>query len=757
MYIYIIDRAALPGAPEAEGPMNFDLSDDQEMLRSTFARFLDENSSTARVRAALPSGLDRAMWKGLGELGAFAIRVPESAGGLGLGLLDAALLMEEAGRTLASGPLAETIVAARLLGQLGGDVAEQLLGRVLAGEALATVAFHDISESPVQWIAGGAVAEAVVARKGNQVVLVTLSRRSAESQPEPNLASTPLAEIDLREQSQTVLGSGAEALKSFAQGIEEWKLLISAALAGLGRESVKLAAAYASQRKQFGKFIGAFQAVSHPLADRLGDVDAGKLLVWKAIRDIADGAPDAAATISLAAWWNSDAAGKAVAQALHTFGGYGLTTEYDIHLYNLRAKAWPLVFGDPQLFIEEAGRRLYAGERAELPEAGNVGIDFDLGDEARAITKEIEAFFAKNVTPQMRAKFHYSWEGYNPGINRKLAQAKLLFLGWSKEMGGRGIPPYARLAAMEAFEEQGYSNPAHNVTQMVGLIIYRFGSEELKRDVLTKILSGEVICSLGYSEPGSGSDVFAAQCRATRDGDGWRIDGTKMFTSGANLTDYVFILTRTDPEAPKHKGLTMFLVPLRTKGVTVQPVYTFQDERTNITFYDGVRIPDSFRLGGVNEGARTMAAGLELEQGGGFGKVQRAMLKAAVQFCRETQRNGRPLIELTQAQVRLARAAASLMVSDLFTFRSLWASVNKKPNEGFGPMAKMYSSEKFLSDARDLLDLTAPASLAKRAGPAGFLNQCYRHAQGTTIYGGTSEVHRSMIAERALGMPRTRD
>jgi alkylation response protein AidB-like acyl-CoA dehydrogenase len=735
--------------------MNFDLTDDQEILRSTFARFLDENSSTARVRAALPGGFDRALWNGLGELGAFAIRVPESAGGLSLGLLDAALLMEEAGRTLASGPLAETIVVARLLGQLGGRAAEELLGRVLSGEAVATIALHDITESPVQWIAGGAVAEAVVARSGNDIVLVTIAAGTVEA--EPNLASTPLAQIDLARQPRTVLGSGGAALGTFAQGIEEWKLLISAAVAGLGREAVKLAAAYASQRKQFGQFIGAFQAISHPLADRLGDVDGGKLLVWKAIRDIADGSSEAAATISLAAWWNCDAAGKAVAQALHTFGGYGLTTEYDIHLYNLRAKAWPLVFGDPQLFIEEAGRRLYCGETAELPEAGNVSIDFDLGDEARAIVKEIHEFFAKHVTPEMREKFHYSWEGYNPQINRKLAQAKLLFLGWSKEMGGRGIAPYSRWAAMEAFEEEGYNNPAHNVSQMVGLIIHRFGSEELKREVLTKILAGEVICSLGYSEPGSGSDVFAAQCRATRDGDGWRIDGTKMFTSGANLTDYVFMLTRTDPEAAKHKGLTMFLVPLKTKGVTVQPVFTFQDERTNITFYDGVRIPDSYRLGGVNEGARTMAAGLELEHGGGFSKVQRAMLKAAVQLCREIKPKGRPLIEQTQAQVRLARAAADLMVSDLFTFRSVWASVNKKPNAGFGPMAKMYSSERFLADARDLLDLTAPASLSKREGPAGFLNQCYRHAQGTTIYGGTSEVHRSMIAERALGMPRTRE
>jgi alkylation response protein AidB-like acyl-CoA dehydrogenase len=734
--------------------MNFDLTDDQEMLRVTFARFLDENSSTVRVRAALPSGFDKSLWQGLGELGAFSIRVPESAGGMDLGLFDAVLLMEEAGRTLASGPLAETLVAARLLAQLGGSGTEALLARVLSGEAVVTVALHDSAETPAQWIAGGAIAEAVIARKGNDIVLATVAESARKS--EPTLASTPLARIDISKQSQKVLGSGAAALKIFAQGIEEWKLLISAALAGLARESVKLAAAYASERKQFGQFIGTFQAISHPLADRLGDADGGKLLVWKAIRDIADKADEAGATISLAMWWNCEGAAKAVAQALHTFGGYGLTTEYDIHLYNLRAKAWPLVFGDPLLHIEAAGRRLYSGEKTELPDVGNVPIDFDLGDEARAISKEIDAFFEKNVTPQMREKFHYSWEGYNPEINKKLADAKLLFLGWPQEMGGRGIPAYARLAAMEAFEEQGYSNPAHNVTSMVAAIIYRFGSDELKRDVLSKLVAGEAICSLGYSEPGSGSDVFSAQCRATRDGDGWRIDGTKMFTSGANLADYVFMLTRTDPDLPKHKGLTMFLVPLKAKGVTIQPVYTFQDERTNITFYDGVKVPDSYRLGGVNEGSKTMSAGLELEHGGGFSKAMRPPQRAAVQLCKEITRNGRPLIEQTQAQVRLARAAANVMVSDLFTFRSMWASVEKKPNAGFGPMAKMYSSEKFLTDARDLLDLTAPDSLSKREGPAGVINLAYRHAQGTTIYGGSSEVHRSMIAERALGMPRTR-
>ncbi len=200
----------------------------------------------------------------------------------------------------------------------------------------------------------------------------------------------------------------------------------------------------------------------------------------------------------------------------------------------------------------------------------------------------------------------------------------------------------------------------------------------------------------------------------------------------------------------------MFIVPLKSPGVEIKPVYTFQGERTNITFYDGVRIPDSYRLGDVNAGVKVMSAGLELEHGGGFGNVQRKMVRAAEQLCRQVQYRGRALIEDPNAQRRLARASAHVALSEVLAYRALWAGAEKQPNLAFGPMIKLFSSEKFLEDSADLLNLTAPYSLSNREGPAAFLNQCYRHAHGTTIYGGTSEVHRSMVAERNLGMPRSR-
>ena len=227
-------------------------------------------------------------------------------------------------------------------------------------------------------------------------------------------------------------------------------------------------------------------------------------------------------------------------------------------------------------------------------------------------------------------------------------------------------------ALHQAWEEVGWSSHAISTTGLVGTMIRLFGSDELKREVLTKIVAGEVICSLGYSEPGCGSDVFAAATRATRDGEGWRIDGSKMFTSGANIAEYVLMLTRTNPDVPKHKGLTMFIVPLKTPGVTIQPVFTFQDERTNITYYDGVKVKDSYRLGAVDGGVKVMAGALEMEHGGGFAKSQRHMVHAAEDLCREIQYRGRPLIEDPTAQVRLARATAHVFLSEVIAYRAVW-------------------------------------------------------------------------------------
>jgi len=733
--------------------MQLDLTSDQQMMVETFGRFLDTENSIARVRGALPTGFDAAMWRGLADLGALQIRVPESAGGLGLGLFDAGLLLEHAGRTLVSGPLAEAIVAARLLAQLDPEDTAGLRDDVAAGDCVLTLALHDTGTQPEQLVAGGAVADAVIARAGDELALTRFASHTAA---EPTLASTPIARLRPDAGERTVLARGADAVALFQMAVEEWKLLTALALAGLSREALRLASAYAVERIQFDRPIGSFQAVSHPLADASVRVDAGRLLAWRAIRDLADGDPGAGAAVSTALWWACGSAETAVAQALHTFGGYGLTLEYDIHLYNLRAKAWPLVLGDPDRLLDEAARRRYGGESAALPDPGPVPVEFGYGAEAAALAAETRAFFEANFTAELKAKAHYSYEGFDAGFHKQMAAAGLLFPAWPERMGGRGSSPYAMQSVYEVWDEYQWTGHPQRTTHIIGHMIDRFGSDTLKATALKEIIAGEAVCALGYSEPASGSDVFAAKTRAVRDGDGWRIDGQKMFTSGAECSRYVILLARTRQDGPKHAGLTMFLVPLDAEGVTIQPVHTFQEERTNITYYDNVFVPDSHRLGEVDGGVKVMAGALEIEQGMTFARHHGELLRAAERFCRDTRRQGRPLLEERDTQRRLAAAAANLAAAQVLHCRTLWTAAEGKPNPAYGPASKMFSSEVYKHDALDLLNLTAPESLAFANADAKRINLAYRHSQVATIYGGTSEVQRSLIAERQLGLPRTR-
>jgi len=734
--------------------MQLEPGSDQKMMADMFARFLDANSSMARVRAALPGGFDAALWRGLAEQGAFSIRISEQAGGLGLGIFDAGLLMEEAGRTLVSGPLAEGIIAAGLLTQLDPYNKSALRDAVLAGEKIVTLALHDVELQPEQLVAGGTVAAAVIARAGNEIVLVRLGEQSDNA--ESTLASTPIARLRLNCGERIVIGEGAVAIAAFTAAIEEWKLLIALALIGLAQESIRLASAYACERIQFDRPIGSFQAISHPLAQCIVEVDAGRLFAWQAIKKIAGGDNDAAAAVSMATWWACVTAEKAVAQALHTFGGYGLTLEYDIHLYNLRAKAWPLVLGDPDLLLSEAARRRYQEEAVSLPDVGPISVDFSLGDDADALAQELSAFFDANLTPELRAKAHYSFDGHDAGLHKKLGDAGLLFPAWPRHMGGRAASVYAVQAALQVWHDNDWTTHMQATCNMVGYIMDRFGTDQLKSEALSRVAAGDAGCALGFTEPGSGSDVFAAKTRAIRDGDGWRIEGQKMFTSGAESADYVLLLARTDPDAPKHRGLTMFIVPLKSHGVTIQADHTFQEERTNITFYDGVYVADSYRLGDVGAGLKVMAASLEIEHAMTLVKEHEHLLAAAERLCRTTVRNGQPLIEQLSVQKRMARCAANVAASGVLNFRALWATEEKKSDLAYGPASKMFSSEVYKSDAFDLLNLTAPESLAFASREAAFINQCFRHSQVATIYGGTSEVHRSMVAEKQLGLPRTR-
>jgi alkylation response protein AidB-like acyl-CoA dehydrogenase len=734
--------------------MNLGLSEDSEIIKSTFERFFANEVTPARVRAAEPVGFDVDLWRKLVELGVPTMRLSAEAGGGGMSLFDTTLMMEQAGRRLAAAPIAESIVALRILGELGGAVAAEWIAKAGDGKTVIALALQQAQPGKTQLVPGGAVASAVLTFDGREVAIVVPDGPL----PAPsNLGGSALGWFDPGRGKRAVVAANAQAGRVFAAGLEEWKLLMSAALIGLSREALEMAAAYAKERIQFGVPIGTHQGISHPLANDIIDADGGSLFLSWTLRAIADRHAEAGASVSMVWWWAARTATHSVAHALHTFGGYGLTNEYDIQLYHRRAKAWTLVLGDPTEELIRGGQRLFGGVETSLPDVGAIEFDYTTPVHAVTLADETRAFFERILTPQLRAKAHYSFEGHDWGVHRALGAAKLLYPDWPQKWGGRGADAEAAAASGLVWDEFGWTILPRAVTGMIARIVMLFAKPEVQEEVLPRMGAGEILASLGYTEPSCGSDVFAARTRAVRDGDDWVIDGQKMFTSGANLASYVLLLTRTDPDAPKHKGLTLFLVPLDTPGIEIRPVYTFMDERTNATFYTQVRISDRYRLGEVNGGVKVMSAALQLEQGGGTMYVHlREMVDLVVAWAPTARGNGRDLLNDRNALMRLARVAARARIGEGLAARVSWTRSEKLPDHAYGPASKVFSTEAYIADSADLLDLTAPDSLLRSRSGLGLIEEGYRHSTAMSIYGGTSEVLRSMIAERRLGLPRSR-
>jgi hypothetical protein len=279
------------------------------------------------------------------------------------------------------------------------------------------------------------------------------------------------------------------------------------------------------------------------------------------------------------------------------------------------------------------------------------------------------------------------------------------------------------------------------------------------------VLSGDALICLGFSEPDAGSDVAAARTRAVRDGDTWLISGQKMFTTLAHEARWVFLLTRTNQDGPKHAGLTMFLVPMDSPGISLSAIHTLGGERTNITFYDNVRVDDRCRVGGVGDGWQVLTTALTTERGSAMAAIPifvgahgRLLDRAIAEAARP--RSGGRLIDNPTVRQRLAASRLEYEVSKLLGYRSVWVAGRHGPASVEAAMAKLSASEYFQRAAADLLDIFGPAGLlqhGEEGAPAdGWIEHAHRHAAVTTIYGGTSEIMRNIIADHKLKLPRSR-
>ena len=386
-------------------------------------------------------------------------------------------------------------------------------------------------------------------------------------------------------------------------------------------------------------------------------------------------------------------------------------------------------------------------------------MDFTLSPEQLAHRDRIRAMIRDVHTPEISERQHTSGTFNSPEINQALAEGGFL----EGAIPGLGSSdPIELWMLFNELEKAAVPYDGISMALMVAGVIAHMGSDEQKAEFLPQVLAGDTLVSLGYSEPECGSDVAAAATRAVRDGDEWVINGAKMWTTMAHVADWVLLLTRTNLDVPKHKGLTFFLIPMNTPGITVDPVPTMGTERTNATFYDDVRIPDRYRVGDVDGGWKVMAVALAFERGLMGGTATGVPLLRHFHHWAATVRDddGRRLLDDPVVRERMARAAIDNEVAALMTLRTAYIAATGGLPGLEGSMVKIFSTEAYQKASKWFSEASGPAGLLGFGVPGaaadGFIAYDARHSPVTTIYGGTVEINRNNIAERHLGLPKAR-
>lgn len=388
-------------------------------------------------------------------------------------------------------------------------------------------------------------------------------------------------------------------------------------------------------------------------------------------------------------------------------------------------------------------------------------MQIDFTDEQKALRKELRDYFTALMTPALEAEVSVG-EGGGPLFReamRKLGADGWLGIGWPKEYGGQGRSTLEQYIFAEEAQRSGFPLPFLTIST-VGPTIQEYGSDEQKKEFLPRILRGEILFSIGYSEANAGTDLAALQTKAERDGDDWVINGQKLWTSLADHADYVWLAARTDQEAEKHAGISTFIVPTDAEGYSCTPIGTIGSIRTNATYYDNVRVPSGSLVGGEGGGWKLITNQLNYERVSlmSSGTLERLM-NETIEYARNTDsgRGGR-VIDEPWVQSNLARVEAKLEVLKLLNWRQAWNVQNQTFDYAEASTVKVYGSELFIEAYGLLIEVAGQGGYLKRGTHGhvvrGRLERMYRSMLILTFGGGTNEIQRDIIAIAGLGMPR---
>ncbi|WP_431238579.1 acyl-CoA dehydrogenase [Mycolicibacterium aichiense] len=701
--------------------MSATITDEQFAARELVRSWAASSGALAAVRDVDHGTADawRPVYRGLAELGLFGVAVAEEAGGAGGSIQDLCAMVEEAARALVPGPVATTAVATLVISDAG------LLEALASGEATAGLALAADLRKDGDQVSG--TADFVLGADGSGVLLlpvgdeVVVVDAGADGVSVELLAATdfsrPLGRVTLNSVPATTLAVSRRRFEDLAATV------LAAETAGVARWTLDTAVDYAKVREQFGKPIGSFQAIKHMCAEMLlRSQQAAVAAADAAVAAAGEDPQQLSIAAAIAAAIGIEAATANAKDCIQVLGGIGITWEHDAHLYLRRAYSIGQILGGGPAWLRRVAALTLDGVRRELH------IDLDsvahLQPEIAAAVAEVAKLPADRRQPA-------------------LADSGLLAPHWPKPYG-REASPAEQLLIDSEMARADVQRPDLVIGWWAVPTILEGGTPAQIDRFVPATLRGEIIWCQLFSEPGAGSDLAALRTKAVRAEGGWKLTGQKVWTSAAQKAHWGVCLARTDPDAPKHKGITYFLIDMRSPGIVVRPLREITgDELFNEVFFDDVFVPDEMVVGTVNDGwrlARTTLANerVAMAQGTALGNPVEEMLRSVA--ARELD---------TALQDQTAKLILSAQAGSLLDQRIAQLAVGGQDTSAEASARKLIGVRHRQALAEFRQELSESGGLTVDGFVHDFLN-----TRCLTIAGGTEQILLTMAGERLLGLPR---
>lgn len=716
--------------------MGIALTDDHRELAEVARGFLTSQKARWAARSLLDATDEPrpGFWPNLVELGWLGLHIDEEYGGSGFGLPELVVVVEELGRAVAPGPFVPTVIASAVIAKNGtAEQKSRLLPGLIDGTVTAGIGLDSrvrlgdgAADGEAGIVLGAGLAGLLLIAAGDDVLVLERDRDGVSVDVPDNFAPprrSGRVRLDNVRVSDADLLAGARP-----SALARARTLLAAEAVGGASDCVDAAVAYAKVRQQFGRTIATFQAVKHHCANMLVGAESGIAAVWDAARAAGEDEDQFHLIAAVAAALAFPAHVRNAELNIQVHGGIGFTWEHDAHLHLRRAVVTAALFGGDAP----------AADVFERTAAGTVRDNsLDLPPEAEELRTTIRADAAAIAALDKDAQLD------------KLIETGYVMPHWPKPWG-RAADAVEQLVIEEEFRAAGIKRPDYGITGWVILTLIQHGTPwQIERFVEKALRKDEIWCQL-FSEPDAGSDAASIKTRATRVEGGWKINGQKVWTSGAHYCARGLATVRTDPDAPKHAGITTVIVDMKAPEVEVRPLRQITGGSDfNEVFFNDLFVPDEDVVGTPNSGWTVARATLGNERVsiGGSGSFYEGLADQLVQLAQ--QRPDR----LAGGKIRVGSYLAEETALRLLNLRRAARSV-----EGTGPgpegnVTKLKLAEHMVEGAAIMAALLGP-EVALTDGPGALSGRLMMGARGMAIAGGTSEVTRNQIAERILGMPR---